>query len=51
MSCMRGRLIFKCDLIVRTGIHIGGGNASIEIGGIDSSVIKTHKGEQYIPGS
>lgn len=51
MSCMRGRLIFKCDLIVRTGIHIGGGNASIGIGGIDSSVIKTHKGEPYIPGS
>lgn len=51
MSAIKGRLIINCDLMVKTGMHIGGGNNSIEIGGIDSSVIKTYKGEPYIPGS
>lgn len=51
MNAIKGRLIINCDLVVKTGMHIGGGNNSIEIGGIDSSVIKTYKGEPYIPGS
>lgn len=51
MNSIKGRLIIKGDLVVKTGIHIGGGNSSIEIGGIDSSVIKTYKGEPFIPGS
>ncbi|SMC29414.1 CRISPR-associated protein Csm3 [Clostridium acidisoli DSM 12555] len=48
---MLGRLIINADLVVKTGLHIGGGNSSVEIGGIDNSVIKNHKGEPYIPGS
>lgn len=51
MDNVKGRIIIKSDLVVKTGMHIGGGNTSIEIGGIDSSVIKTYKGEPYIPGS
>ncbi|MBV7275126.1 type III-A CRISPR-associated RAMP protein Csm3 [Clostridiaceae bacterium UIB06] len=48
---MIGRLIINADLVVKTGLHIGGGSSSVEIGGIDNSVIKSHKGEPYIPGS
>lgn len=48
---MLGRLIINADLVVKTGLHIGGGSSSVEIGGIDNSVIKNHKGEPYIPGS
>lgn len=37
---------------VRTGLHIGAGKDSIEIGGMDNPVIKhPHTGEPYIPGS
>lgn len=48
---MLGRLIINADLVVKTGLHIGGSSTSVEIGGIDNSVIKNHKGEPYIPGS
>lgn len=36
-----------------TGLHIGGNDANIEIGGIDNQVIKlaTRKNQPYIPGS
>ena len=35
-----------------TGLHIGAGKDSIEIGGMDNPVIKhPHTGEHYIPGS
>lgn len=36
-----------------TGLHIGGSSDNVEIGGIDSPVIKieTEKGKPYIPGS
>ena len=38
---------------VLTGLHIGGSKESVEIGGIDSPVIKmaTKSGQPYIPGS
>ncbi len=38
-------------LSVRTGLHIGAGKDSIEIGGIDNPVIKTPAGDPYVPGS
>lgn len=34
-----------------TGLHIGGTKTTLDIGGIDLNVIKTSKGEPYIPGS
>lgn len=40
-------------MTVLTGLHIGGSKESVEIGGIDSPVIKmaTKSGQPYIPGS
>lgn len=39
-------------IILETGLHIGGGDAEIQIGGIDSPVIKHPETRQpYIPGS
>jgi len=34
-----------------TGLHIGGGDSAIEIGGIDNQIIKDKDGYPYIPGS
>jgi CRISPR-associated protein Csm3 len=39
-------------LIVRTGLRIGAGKDTIEIGGVDNPVVKhPHSGDPYIPGS
>ncbi len=38
-------------IIVETGLHIGGAKNSLDIGGLDSPVIKTPNGVPYIPGS
>lgn len=44
--------IFTADLVLQTGLHIGGGDSEIHIGGIDNSVIKHPVTQQpYIPGS
>lgn len=34
-----------------TGLHIGGASAALDIGGLDTPVIKTPNGVPYIPGS
>lgn len=34
-----------------TGLRIGGNKSSLEIGGVDLNIIKSAKGEPYIPGS
>lgn len=36
---------------VKTGLHIGGDKSSLDIGAIDSNVIKDENGNPYIPGS
>ncbi|GAV22390.1 type III-A CRISPR-associated RAMP protein Csm3 [Carboxydothermus pertinax] len=46
-----GKIIIKGKIKTLTGLHIGGSQGSIEIGGIDNSVIKDEKGRPYIPGS
>jgi len=38
-------------IILETGLHIGGSKSSLDIGGLDSPVIKTPQGVPYIPGS
>jgi CRISPR-associated protein Csm3 len=38
-------------LKTETGLHIGGSKTSLDIGGLDSPVIKTPLGVPYIPGS
>jgi CRISPR-associated protein Csm3 len=46
-----GKLILEGDLYCETGLHIGAGKGSLEIGGADNPVIKDAFGRPYIPGS
>jgi CRISPR-associated protein Csm3 len=47
-----GRVTLRAQLLVKTGLHIGAGKDTIEIGGIDNAVIKhPHSGDPYVPGS
>lgn len=42
----------KATLVLKTGLHIGAGNAEMSIGGIDNEVVKNPlTKEPYIPGS
>jgi len=42
---------FKVKIITKTGLHIGSGNAKVEIGWMDQPVIKDREGFPYIPAS
>ncbi|HZO55593.1 MAG TPA: type III-A CRISPR-associated RAMP protein Csm3 [Bryobacteraceae bacterium] len=46
-----GKLILEGELHCETGLHIGAGKGSLEIGGADNPVIKDSFGRPYIPGS
>src|SRR5881398_2073033 len=46
-----GKLILEGDLTCETGLHIGAGKGSLEIGGADNPVVKDAFGLPYIPGS
>src|SRR5947208_6850389 len=46
-----GKLILEGDLNCETGLHIGAGKGSLEIGGADNPVVKDAFGRPYIPGS
>jgi CRISPR-associated protein Csm3 len=47
-----GKVTIKSTLIVETGLHIGGGNESLDIGGIDKPVVRDPVTLQpYLPGS
>lgn len=46
-----GKLILEGDLHCQTGLHIGAGKGSLEIGGADNPVVKDAFGLPYIPGS
>jgi CRISPR-associated protein Csm3 len=46
-----GKLILDGDLQCETGLHIGAGKGSLEIGGADNPVVKDAFGRPYIPGS
>lgn len=49
---LEGRLTLRFDVEALTGLHIGGTNANIEIGGVDKSVIRNPLDNRpYIPGS
>ncbi len=43
--------VVKGTIVLETGLHIGGSKSSLDIGGLDSPVIKTPQGVPYIPGS
>lgn len=46
-----GKLILEGELHCQTGLHIGAGKGSLEIGGADNPVVKDAFGFPYIPGS
>ncbi|MEA5489640.1 MULTISPECIES: type III-A CRISPR-associated RAMP protein Csm3 [Pseudanabaena] len=47
-----GKLKLTSHLVVKTGLHIGGGSMSLDIGGIDKSVVRDPiTRHPYLPGS
>src|SRR5246127_4063592 len=46
-----GKLILEGDITCHTGLHIGAGKGSLEIGGADNPVVKDAFGRPYVPGS
>jgi CRISPR-associated protein Csm3 len=46
-----GKLIVEGEIACVTGLHIGAGKGSLEIGGADNPVVKDAFGVPYIPGS
>lgn len=48
---LKAKLFIEGDIELKTGLHIGGSTTALDIGGIDSNVIKTAAGVPYIPGS
>ena len=46
-----GKLLLQGDLLCETGLHIGAGKGSLEIGGADNPVVKDAFGRPYVPGS
>ncbi|MEK7404045.1 MAG: type III-A CRISPR-associated RAMP protein Csm3 [Acidobacteriota bacterium] len=46
-----GKLIVEGELNCETGLHIGAGKGSLEIGGADNPVVKDAFGRPYVPGS
>lgn len=47
-----GKYIITADIVLKTGLHIGGSEEGFDIGGIDNPVIKDKvSGLPYIPGS
>src|ERR1700691_834401 len=46
-----GKLILEGEILCETGLHIGAGKGSLEIGGADNPVVKDAFGLPYIPGS
>lgn len=52
MSKLEKKLKIKTLMSIETGLHIGGSSESVEIGGVDNSVIRrTFDNTPYIPGS
>lgn len=47
-----GRLVIQGNILVKTGLHIGGSGGAFAIGGVDNPVIVNQvTGQPYIPGS
>lgn len=46
-----GKVILEGEIACQTGLHIGAGKGSLEIGGADNPVVKDAFGIPYIPGS
>jgi len=51
-KALLGKLKITSTLIIETGLHIGGGGETLDIGGLDKSVIRDPVTQQpYLPGS
>lgn len=48
---LKAKLFISGKIVLETGLAIGGGSSTAEIGGIDANVIKNSDGIPYIPGS
>jgi CRISPR-associated protein Csm3 len=49
---LKGRVFITFDIVAKTGLHIGGSDAGVEIGGVDKTVIRDKlTNRPYIPGS
>ena len=46
-----GKLILEAEMTCETGLHVGAGKGSLEIGGSDNPVAKDAFGRPYVPGS
>lgn len=46
---MYGKILIRCDLEVRTGMHIGGSSAFSAIGAVDSPVVRDPSPIPVIP--
>lgn len=51
MENLKAKLFIKGKIELVTGLHIGGSPTALNIGGIDTNVIKTPSGIPFIPGS
>ena len=49
---LEGRIFIDFEIVAQTGLHIGGSDTGIEIGGVDKTVIRDPLSNRpYIPGS
>jgi len=49
---LKGRVLITFDIEAKTGLHIGGSDTNIEIGGVDKTVIRDPlTNRPYVPGS
>src|SRR5262252_6253421 len=46
-----GKMILEGEMTCETGLHVGAGKGSLEIGGSDNPVVKDAFGRPYVPGS
>lgn len=46
-----GKLLLDGDIVCETGLHVGAGKGSLDLGGADNPVVKDAFGRPYVPGS
>ncbi|MCP4538872.1 MAG: type III-A CRISPR-associated RAMP protein Csm3 [Chloroflexi bacterium] len=47
-----GRVFIECEIETKTGLHIGGAESSLSIGGVDNVIIRDQLSKRpYVPGS
>ena len=46
-----GKLFLEGEMTCDTGLHIGAGKGSLDLGGADNPVVKDAFGRPYVPGS